>query len=1571
MSSKEEDVGELGHVGELDPVDELGHVEDKSIDEDISSEEESDDDDDEEDEMEDGAEDNEEINGENGEDDDVEEEDDEEEDDNDEEDEDEEDEDEEDGGSDTEDAAESSGDENCDRCPICLNRLRNQDMGTPESCDHVFCLECIQEWAKVTNTCPVDRQVFHLILARHGKEEKIFKQISVENNKQDNENEEEDPTYCEVCGRSDREDRLLLCDGCDLGYHCECLDPPLSSVPVQEWFCPDCNDRRNGAAAEEPHLLGRQIARTRISERVRRIIADARAERAERRRRVAEMIVQQETQENEDPLPSTSTASTKRTVTRKRKSTKKRRTRKRKTTKRKTTKKGKTKRKRKTKGKKRRKTKKTKKTSRSTSASPAFARTAGAGTTVKSRIADKLGLSRPPVGRSIPLQKIPPGARQDSSSRSSLDFKSSTFSILGSKDELYLFADQEGEERQIVNRPAIPVETLLSSSAKSSRLPLSFSQPKRKIIVTEAPASNVCSPAVSTSFDLLGSIMQNQDLLHKGSKHVTINRDGSLSAVSPSSSPVKKSPLPSVSPSTSRESSTSMAKQNNTSPSLHASTSKMNSPSPRKENLDNKSPKTAVTLEAEFQKAASSDDELMNCEVSERKSPSRDQLSSDVNNVQVIRQEPTEVSTQNTPHETESRDISVGQSFKEIKQELQEQTFYEETQTSGSITEDCKDRIDENVNGEFSENVIENKDVKKELFNHRSDTDVKKELFNHRSDTDVKEELFNHRSDKEEGEASETEEEDMKDDHEEGEIVEDEEDSCKVKNIVSDTMQMNNDEECKKQLPIDTTVAPEAKLELENPEKESDEESSDDDETFVIHPFTLANFLTLLKSSESSEAKKKKEPKKEVQEEKIPTETVAEDKSTHAISILDFIGNESAKKFGLGLPDPQQNKLREKRVPGMSRGLSDGPFNHRGRGKRLNNWSTRWQPQDIGDNEIDEMEEESPQYENKKRFPATRPYTKGTLRHRSSSLEKKYLQIESRRGSDSLDKKPSKSKHHDDKSSKKSSKDKRKVKRKRNFEYDFNDDDEEEEPRKKMKRGKLKKKPRWTKEESKSSSSEEEEEDDEVSDLEKEEMRVVDDDSVPHPPEEPPEEPPNPPLPPTPPPPPATYQPSAYAQSLPPVTVSLPHYGQPHTHAVQTGQSHPQTVQPHPQTVQSHSHAVQPHPHAVQPHPHAVQPHPHAVQPHPHAVQPHPHAVQPHPQTVQPGQNPYGQPSYPAPNGQHSYTHPMSHINPRHPYPGMVHPSYSSYYGHPTAGVPRGPHPPAVAAGHPTTVPPHPAYVAASTAMRPTTHIPMNGHLRPGYPAPTHPQGQAATTPYSRAPYPLRPSALSQPTTANQMPLYSSGTVPAGYASHQQAAPRPPYPTPSHYAQPATPITKTDTRTSAVPLTSSRPLNPPEPPPPEPRSLSKHSENTQSKRESLRYSQLISHKIRSPPEPPNDRRPTSYCVSPEAPKERRPASYCISPPMPTFKGVTTFDKVDSSILLSEVKKGFRQLVEDAVRCALKSAWSAKKITKDEYKDIFKRAVEKVCGSNETVVHQEKIQSLVTAYVIKVRKARTS
>ena len=46
-----------------------------------------------------------------------------------------------------------SGDEtlssHTDQCPVCLMSLKEQLLGTPNNCPHVFCFECIQEWAKV------------------------------------------------------------------------------------------------------------------------------------------------------------------------------------------------------------------------------------------------------------------------------------------------------------------------------------------------------------------------------------------------------------------------------------------------------------------------------------------------------------------------------------------------------------------------------------------------------------------------------------------------------------------------------------------------------------------------------------------------------------------------------------------------------------------------------------------------------------------------------------------------------------------------------------------------------------------------------------------------------------------------------------------------------------------------------------------------------------------------------------------------------------------------------------------------------------------------------------------------------------------------------------------------------------------------------------------------------------------------------------------------------------------------------------------------------------------------------
>lgn len=44
-----------------------------------------------------------------------------------------------------------SSDEERENCPICLNGFRDQVVGTPENCNHYFCLDCIAEWSKVSN----------------------------------------------------------------------------------------------------------------------------------------------------------------------------------------------------------------------------------------------------------------------------------------------------------------------------------------------------------------------------------------------------------------------------------------------------------------------------------------------------------------------------------------------------------------------------------------------------------------------------------------------------------------------------------------------------------------------------------------------------------------------------------------------------------------------------------------------------------------------------------------------------------------------------------------------------------------------------------------------------------------------------------------------------------------------------------------------------------------------------------------------------------------------------------------------------------------------------------------------------------------------------------------------------------------------------------------------------------------------------------------------------------------------------------------------------------------------------
>ena len=58
---------------------------------------------------------------------------------------------------------------------------------------------------------------------------------------EEDEKDKYDTKLCEECGRGDGEQEMLLCDGCDRGFHMFCLCPILVTVPSGDWFCPHCS----------------------------------------------------------------------------------------------------------------------------------------------------------------------------------------------------------------------------------------------------------------------------------------------------------------------------------------------------------------------------------------------------------------------------------------------------------------------------------------------------------------------------------------------------------------------------------------------------------------------------------------------------------------------------------------------------------------------------------------------------------------------------------------------------------------------------------------------------------------------------------------------------------------------------------------------------------------------------------------------------------------------------------------------------------------------------------------------------------------------------------------------------------------------------------------------------------------------------------------------------------------------------------------------------------------------------------------------------------------------------------
>ena len=49
-----------------------------------------------------------------------------------------------------------------------------------------------------------------------------------------------DLDVCEICQTENDLEMMLICDGCELGYHTYCLTPPLTQIPRTDWYCAKC-----------------------------------------------------------------------------------------------------------------------------------------------------------------------------------------------------------------------------------------------------------------------------------------------------------------------------------------------------------------------------------------------------------------------------------------------------------------------------------------------------------------------------------------------------------------------------------------------------------------------------------------------------------------------------------------------------------------------------------------------------------------------------------------------------------------------------------------------------------------------------------------------------------------------------------------------------------------------------------------------------------------------------------------------------------------------------------------------------------------------------------------------------------------------------------------------------------------------------------------------------------------------------------------------------------------------------------------------------------------------------------
>lgn len=132
-------------------------------------------------------------------------------------------------------------------CTICLETINLPSKVT--GCDHIFCKECIDQWAEVSNTCPLCKKDFKKIIY-YNDQNKIINQRNVKKKKFKYEDEENDAwmdnclEHCMKCKQTNDVYLMLVCDKCKFNV-CHTYCAGLDIIPDDDWFCSECepNDK--------------------------------------------------------------------------------------------------------------------------------------------------------------------------------------------------------------------------------------------------------------------------------------------------------------------------------------------------------------------------------------------------------------------------------------------------------------------------------------------------------------------------------------------------------------------------------------------------------------------------------------------------------------------------------------------------------------------------------------------------------------------------------------------------------------------------------------------------------------------------------------------------------------------------------------------------------------------------------------------------------------------------------------------------------------------------------------------------------------------------------------------------------------------------------------------------------------------------------------------------------------------------------------------------------------------------------------------------------------------------------